>query len=55
MGKKNNSDFKLLVQAASFLKSDFENLNDKWNNSPLKWVKHLSSGSKGKLGERLIA
>jgi len=54
MDDSNEKDFELLATAANFIKDDFISKNDTWEESPFKWVKNLSSGSKGKLGKRLV-
>lgn len=55
MENRNNPDFELLRTAANYIKEEFfqEEISD-WENSPFKWIKTLSSGSKGKLGKRLV-
>ena len=55
MKKKNVSpDFELLASAAKFLKKDLTLDNSAWEASPFEWVLQLPSGSKGKLGQRLV-
>jgi hypothetical protein len=49
-----DSDFKLFASAAQFIKSEFEEDRTTWNGSPFEWVLNLPSGSKGKLGKRLV-
>lgn len=50
----NDSDFKLLASAAAFIKPEFEKDRSAWENSPFSWILNLPSGSKGKLGKRLV-
>jgi hypothetical protein len=47
-------EFELLATAASYIKSEFEEDNTAWSGSPFEWVLKLPSGSKGKLGKRLV-
>lgn len=53
---KNNTrpDFDLLASAANFIKQEFDRDQSIWTGSPFEWVLNLPSGSKGKLGKRLI-
>jgi hypothetical protein len=48
------SDFNLLASAANFIKHEFERDHAAWDGSPFEWVLNLPSGSKGKLGKRLV-
>lgn len=48
------SDFNLLASAANFIKHEFERGYAAWAGSPFEWVLNLPSGSKGKLGKRLV-
>lgn len=47
-------DFDLLATAANFIKKEFEDGKLNWDGSPFEWVLSLPSGSKGKLGKRLV-
>lgn len=47
-------DFELLASAANFIKQEFEREQSEWTSSPFEWVLNLPSGSKGKLGKRLV-
>jgi len=47
-------DFNLLASAANFIKHEFERDHSAWAGSPFDWVRNLPSGSKGKLGKRLV-
>ncbi len=47
-------DFYLLASAANFIKQEFEKEQSDWVGSPFEWVLNLPSGSKGKLGKRLV-
>jgi hypothetical protein len=49
-----NSEFKLLATAASYIKNEFEKDTSDWQGSPFEWALRLPSGSKGKLGKRLV-
>lgn len=53
---KSTSDFDLLAAAANFIKKDFidEKEDKEWIGSPFIWIKILPSGSKGRLGKRLV-
>jgi len=51
---KSDSDFNLFASAAEFIKPEFEKDRTAWNESPFEWVLGLPSGSKGKLGKRLV-
>jgi hypothetical protein len=51
---KPQPDFDLLATAANFIKKEFKNDQPEWNGSPFEWVLSLPSGSKGKLGKRLV-
>jgi len=48
------SEFQLLASAANYIKGEFEKDSSGWGGSPFEWILKLSSGSKGKLGKRLI-
>ena len=50
-----DTEFQLLAQAANFIKNEFDINYNEWKDSPFRWVKSLSSASKGKLGKRLIS
>jgi hypothetical protein len=50
-----HSDFLLLAEAANFIKEEFICEHTPWVGSPFEWVRSLSSGSKGKLGKRLVS
>ncbi len=54
MDDKNIKDFELLAIAANYIKDDLKSSNNTWEDSSFKWVKKLSSGSKGKLGKLLF-
>lgn len=54
MDDNDKKDFKLLSTAANYIKNDFDLSNEIWKDSPFKWVKNLSSGSKGRLGKHLV-
>ncbi|SRR5258706_2176760 len=47
-------DFSLLASAANFIKPEFERDQSAWTGSPFEWILNLPSGSKGKLGKRLV-
>ena len=47
-------DFELLASAANFIRKEFESEQPEWAGSPFEWVLSLPSGSKGKLGKRLV-
>jgi len=47
-------DFNLLASAANFIKPEFERDQSAWAGSPFEWILNLPSGSKGKLGKRLV-
>ncbi|MBI5952421.1 MAG: hypothetical protein HY865_12255 [Chloroflexi bacterium] len=47
-------DFDLLASAANFIKKEFQNEQSDWTGSPFEWALSLPSGSKGKLGKRLV-
>ncbi len=49
-----NSEFELLAKAAEFIKNEITKESSIWANSPFEWVLALPSGSKGKLGKRLV-
>lgn len=52
--QKTDTDFKLFASAADFIKPEFEKDRSEWSQSPFEWVLKLPSGSKGKLGKRLV-
>ncbi len=55
MGNLETSDeFKLLGYAASYIKPEFAKKTTAWQGSPFEWILSLPSGSKGKLGKRLV-
>ena len=54
MNPKTLPDFDLLATAANFIKREFEGNQLDWSGSPFEWVLSLPSGSKGKLGKRLV-
>jgi hypothetical protein len=47
-------EFELLASAANYIKGEFEEETSAWIGSPFKWILTLPSGSKGKLGKRLV-
>jgi hypothetical protein len=49
-----NPEFELLASAANYIKNEFNKDTSSWHGSPFEWVLRLSSGSKGKLGKRLV-
>jgi len=49
-----NPEFELLSTAANYIKSEFEKDTSIWQGSPFEWALRLPSGSKGKLGKRLV-
>ncbi len=51
---KFDSDFNLFASAAEFIRPEFEKGRTPWSDSPFEWVLSLPSGSKGKLGKRLV-
>lgn len=51
---KTSVDFDLLGYAASYIRPEFEKKSSAWEGSPFEWVLRLPSGSKGKLGKRLV-
>ncbi|MFZ5878228.1 MAG: hypothetical protein ACOY0R_02545 [Chloroflexota bacterium] len=51
---KADPEFDLLATAAAYIKPEFEKDSSSWANSPFNWARSLPSGSKGKLGKRLI-
>lgn len=52
--QKASPEFELLSSAANYIKGEFEKDSLAWNGSPFEWVITLPSGSKGKLGKRLV-
>ena len=49
-----SDEFNLLAYAASYIKPEFEKKSSLWQGSPFEWILSLPSGSKGKLGKRLV-
>lgn len=49
------TDFDLLQTAANYIKPELENELRMWSNSPFNWIIRLPSGTKGKLGKKLIS
>jgi len=49
-----SSEFDLLAIAAKYIKPEFEKDTSDWVDSPFEWTRRLPSGSKGKLGKRLV-
>jgi hypothetical protein len=49
-----SNEFNLLAYAASYIKPEFEKKTSLWKGSPFEWILSLPSGSKGKLGKRLV-
>lgn len=49
-----NPEFELIATAANFIRPEFEKNSSNWLESPFAWVLGLPSGSKGKLGKRLV-
>ena len=49
-----NPEFELLATAANYIKDEFEKDTSAWYGSPFEWALRLPSGSKGKLGKRLV-
>jgi hypothetical protein len=47
-------EFKLLASAADLIRPEFVGANNAWKGSPFEWILNLPSGSKGKLGKRLV-
>lgn len=47
-------EFDLLAVAANYIKNEFDKDTSAWKGSPFEWVLRLPSGSKGKLGKRLV-
>lgn len=47
-------EFDLLASAANFIKPEFYKDKSAWKGSPFEWILSLPSGSKGKLGKRLV-
>jgi hypothetical protein len=52
--KDTQPDFNLLASAANFIRREFERDQLPWEGSPFVWILNLPSGSKGKLGKRLV-
>lgn len=50
-----SEEVQLLAHAASFIRNEFIDSEDKWEDSPFKWIVKLPSASKGKIGKRLVA
>lgn len=55
MTKSSNPDFDLFASITTAIRSEFIELDEAWKDSPFAWIHSLSSGSRGKLGKRLIA
>lgn len=53
-GHTTDAEFKLLSSAAQYIKPEFQKDHSTWAGSPFEWVLTLPSGSKGKLGKRLV-
>ena len=51
---ESSDEFKLLASAASYIKTEFVRKSSSWQGSPFEWILSLPSGSKGKLGKRLV-
>ena len=49
-----STDFNLLATAANYIKLEFQRDLSAWEGSPFEWILRLPSGSKGRLGKRLI-
>lgn len=54
VSQKNDPEFDLLATAANYIKPEFEKESTIWIDSPFNWARSLPSGSKGKLGKRLV-
>lgn len=52
--KMHASEFSLLAEAADNIQNDFIVKRNQWAGSRFEWASKLPSGSKGKLGKRLI-
>lgn len=50
-----DDEFSLFASTANYLREDFMTKDDPWQGSPFEWIIKLPSGTKGKLGKRLIA
>jgi hypothetical protein len=46
--------FELLASTANFIEPEFQRDLSAWGGSPFEWILSLPSGSKGKLGKRLV-
>jgi hypothetical protein len=49
-----NQEFQLLSAASRIIRSEFQEQNQAWLESPFNWILTLPAGSKGKLGKKLI-
>jgi len=50
-----NSDFQLLASITTHIRNEFDEDDGDWAGSPFAWIRKLPSGSRGKLGKRLVA
>lgn len=50
-----DKDFQLLATVSEHIRPEFDERELIWKDSPFAWVRKLSSGSRGKLGKRLVA
>ncbi|NUM46438.1 MAG: hypothetical protein HUU38_17180 [Anaerolineales bacterium] len=55
MPKQSNPDFELFASITTHIRSEFVELDESWKDSPFAWIHSLSSGSRGKLGKRLVS
>lgn len=55
MNQDTNSDFELFATITAHIRPEFEERNEAWKGSSFAWVKNLSTGSRGKLGKRLVS
>jgi hypothetical protein len=51
---KTTPEFDLLASTANYIKPEFNKDTSAWAGSLFEWILALSSGSKGKLGKRLV-
>ena len=49
------AEFELLASAANLIKPDLYKDHSAWKESPFEWIVYLPSGSKGRLGKRLVS